>query len=616
MAKTSAQSSSQSKKRRNQDTKLKKTLKRVREMHAESSPEADLKAFWKVLAQEELNTKGARYALNIVLFGDKDITKEERQKISDELTKEEHREMDARRQYLVKEYERLCDIEATPEMIQKLADEAEKNSSKFSHKELMVSIESKLPLFKGQTNHLIGEEEKQRILNKFDLSEVNPNLRPKILESLTVMMQYPTGREQLRQICNFPKSKFKIISNAQGNQECAKTGYKAFNEKDRTVLSTQLVSSHSLQKLGNILLHEVLHDRTSHAVGSLSFVQADMVTFALNAQLLSENAVLKDVNKSSFINTYHDYFDVAYLESYKKNVEKWSKIMEKGGKGRPKWAPAFEPAAGLTKEQLQEAKNAYIQQMSAIQTRSEYMEDFMCSHAGMNEKSSMPVRSYAGLATSIWYDSIDARYNGGYVRELSPKAQEYLHKQYPALDMKKMVQRSKEYAQEYEKGKGRKLRMEHTNVSEEFEKNSCYQRVKNALCEDGLSDEECIEKAIGIVSKSSLSTKAKLYQMSHFIGVHKNMFPETSGEHYEKRKKMIDKMKQVTGFKGFEYVGIPHGCNETLQKNSNVPEYGSEMTTQQNEGTLARFGSKIEMNEADNNISETTYQKSDADRMA
>ncbi len=183
----------------------------------------------------------------------------------------------------------------------------------------------------------------------------------------------------------------------------------------------------------------MLHDR-SPLCRDLHWnnVLADSGTQALSAQLAAET---------------RQFRDPAHSQSYHINLDRWINIMANNGAGKPDWAPEFKPIPGLSPRELQIAKAYYIQQMAAMETRTQHMEDFFSPRSELSAHSSLPVRSYTIPLTAIrHYDSTDTRGRSHLKKEIPEDLITYFRTHYPSLDIDKMQRHATEIYREHHSG--------------------------------------------------------------------------------------------------------------------------------------------------------------------
>ncbi len=283
-----------------------------------------------------------------------------------------------------------------------------------------------VPLFKGQVSHSLSDKEWQRLRQKFQFS--GDKMRSdKIMVALRLMGEYPTGRAQLREIIASNQI-FKIECSRAGDMQCQKNYAGGYNEMGKTVVNSQMYDKP--QQLGSVLLHELLHQRQPRIL-PMNPVIYDMETQALDIQLgLEMNSKVEEC--------------ASYRQSYEKNLQKWREIRS-GKRAKPAWAPDFVPVnipatgSSLNRQQLlKQAESAYITQMATMETHAQYMEDFTASRQSISRGDfSLPVPSYESLRSNGFYDG-DAIRRGLTTFRLSNAAKQYLHQQYPALNVSKV----------------------------------------------------------------------------------------------------------------------------------------------------------------------------------
>ncbi len=307
------------------------------------------------------------------------------------------------------------------------------------------------PLFKGQKTHAITPEEWEILQKKIRVTGDLISLE-QVMNALKTMADYPTGRQQIREIIASEQI-FPVNCSKEADAKVEEYGVAGFNQRQVvTEAYTGIVQSvtgetfiHS-KYIGNtklfatILLHEMMHQRQSTNLPRSSII-CDMETQALSAQLGAEIADERTECAS-------------YRQSYAQNMRKWRLIVDKKWP-KPDWAPPFEPMeqGSMSDEEyarfVKAAQNDYIKQMAADETQAQFMADFTMSRSALNNGDfSMPVPSYEGIRTHLFYDSYGIRENLQ-TMILSDYVKEHLKSKYPALDIEKIDQHTRELNAEY-----------------------------------------------------------------------------------------------------------------------------------------------------------------------
>ncbi len=407
---------------------------------------------------------------------------------------------------------------------------------------LLTQVEPRV-FFKGQQNHPLTEDEFNFLVTqKLDIQTDTYQKRQIIINSLRKMAEFPTGRIQLRQIMYSSIPKFRIECNTACDAICdARRGDAFFDGTKVALHSRKFNGSDVLENVGSALLHEMLHNRQSQTFGNA--ILGDMETQALTAQLSFEMNMSK--NQS-------------YYESYEYNRKIWQDVLD-GKRARPTWSPPFEPVIGLSEVQIQEAKEAYIHQMASTQTQAQFMQDFMMSHQAMIDgEFSMPVTDYQGINCHLFYDSYAIKYDCSDFN-IAPEMVHYLQSTYPALDVNKIKLYSQQLATEhsvpnlYYRSKlgGGLVPLAHTDVYEEVENHYIYNQL-NAI--SGETPHHTARLKFDFLKQTELSVPGKFYLMSNVINEHKYHYPDSNSPEGLERARMIQELRDLTGFKGLKTV--------------------------------------------------------------
>ncbi len=408
------------------------------------------------------------------------------------------------------------------------------------------------PYFNGQTSHPLTEQEINAFWAKIDFGNTHPEFVKRIKAGLEEMMKLPTGREQIRRILADPKPQFKIkaatLQNAAGNNDGSVTRIGA-NELNCFAYPSDVKNFY----IGCIALHEMLHEQAfeewSNDAGN-SYMLGDIETQALNSQLACEFYQQRGEGNEYFLSSCAGSVgaDRAYMQSYQINRDKWFDILN-GNQPKPDWAPALPNLTGLNAQERWRACEAYASQMAAMETRAQYMMDY---YTPLSEptRGAMPVRSFDGLHTSLWYGStLDTKHSP--VEALSAKYKEYLQRMYPALDIDEIERRSIVIANEFKRqGQNPALRQ---NIEAELDKRISTDpnntktfrfEIQNIKRDPTLTDEQRIEKLFKFAENANLSKEAKLYLMTDWIFLHQNTYPGK----IEEREKLLERMRDATGY--------------------------------------------------------------------
>ena len=252
-------------------------------------------------------------------------------------------------------------------------------------------------LFKGQNNHPLSPAEKKAFAQKFQFDEgTSPDEKKKVYAALKEMMNYPTGREQIRQIIAYEKKAYTIkVENLSSYGSSAEGLNKIYIS--RGVLDDP-------KQCGSTLLHEFIHQRQKYPLytdnmnvdqiaGYELLIESE--TQALNVQLQTEE-------------NYN--IDRMYQESYEKNLAKWRKIAA-GEQKRPQGIPPLVYARGLTDAEKAQAREAYAQQLASLETRAIAIKEFIKPFDELDES----LQSYYNLYRKLLYmrGSMNIVYNYG-----------------------------------------------------------------------------------------------------------------------------------------------------------------------------------------------------------
>ncbi len=93
---------------------------------------------------------------------------------------------------------------------------------------------------------------------------------------------------------------------------------------------------------------------------------------------------------------------------------------------------------GLTPEEIHQVKDMCIHQMASMETRAQFMQDFIISRSAMaDEDFTMPVPDYWENRDSLYYDALPCEKELCDLK-LSPAVMRYYKYNYPFLDMDKL----------------------------------------------------------------------------------------------------------------------------------------------------------------------------------
>ncbi len=389
------------------------------------------------------------------------------------------------------------------------------------------------PLFEGQTGHALTGQEKQQFEDKINTWLLSEKHETPVKTAFQEMMKYPTGREQIRQIITHPDAQFYIRSNFLVDFFAEINEYSAYNGGLVTSVSTDSLEASS-SFLGPLLLHEILHDRSHSERPSGNYLLADSETQALDEQLYAE------------INYY--WRDPAYGASYQINLTKWVQIVSDNGAGKPDWAFEFKPIPGLSPEELKIAKACYIQQMAAMETRTQFMEDFYAPREALNYASSLPVRSYKLLNTSLrHYDSTDTRWKEHLVSKIPDETISYFKEHYPSLDLQRMQSHAATLYDEHQDYffKPNKKYHSHTDIKKDLPETEDANKFYEILHNKNIPIAERYNQAFTNVLNVDMSESTKLYLML-------NILDKSRTENFEVYFNLLERFRQETGFDNFE----------------------------------------------------------------
>lgn len=259
-----------------------------------------------------------------------------------------------------------------------------------------MSISSKR-LFKGQNNHPLSPAEKKAFAQKLQFNEgTSPEEKKKVYAALKEVMNYPTGREQIRKIIADKKKAYTIeVKNLSSYGSSAV-------ESNKVYISRGVIDDP--KQCGNTLLHEFIHQRQKYPfytdnmnvdqiAGYELLIESE--TQALNVQLQTEE-------------NYN--IDRMYKESYEKNLSKWRKIAA-GKQKRPQGIPPLVYAKGLTPTEKAQAREAYAQQLASLETRAIATTEFIKPFDEIDDS----LQSYYNLYRKLLYmrGSMNMVYNYG-----------------------------------------------------------------------------------------------------------------------------------------------------------------------------------------------------------
>ncbi len=411
-------------------------------------------------------------------------------------------------------------------------------------------------LFVGQTGHALTAQEIQQLQDKINMWFLDDKYEAPVLAAFQEMMKYPTGREQIRQIIAHSDYQFYIRSGAGVDKYCTKNNVSGYNGGWATSVPSFILNSDRMT-LGRVLLHEILHDRSYSERPVGNFLLADAETQALNAQLDLETNM--DSNS-------------AYQLSYQINLKKWAQIVAKNGVDKPNWAFDFKPVKGLSPEELKQAKACYIQQMAAMETRTQIMEDFYAPRIALNREPSLPVRSYELLEDSLYYDSLDVQERRLLKSQLPEDMVTYLKKYYPSLDIPKMKRHASELYAEHN-GRQRYRNMKYTwheDIIRDLPNKASASQYDTPLYNAESSYLERYHRTFTNILNADVSNSTKLYLMLRILEITQN----DPFIHQE----LLKRFRQETGFENFEK-------EKTQAHNSNQQEKGKGLC-----GTLETTG--------------------------
>lgn len=420
-------------------------------------------------------------------------------------------------------------------------------------------MQSKRQLFEGQTNHPLSEEEKQAFWKKISFSGrlLSFGDERKMRRGLEAMMEIPTGREQIRQIINSPQKEYKITS--RGDAFLKKKNCRGMCLLKSNIVLVNSDYLNNTTSTGEILLHELLHCRQKKNP-HFSKLFFDTETQALSAQIALETG-----NKDSK--------DVSYGESYNINLKKWTAIAT-GQKQKPIWAPPLKYTFNLTSEEKKEARFLYAHQMAAMETRTQYMEDFFTSRTRLIKGNhSLPIYSYDLLNMQLNYDGNDI----GYFTPPTPALINDLKARYPSLNKETIMQSTQELIKEHRKLKEAppNTPQEKAQVHEEIAINPAFvpelekefRHIKKFKEDPRFSKEEKFQKWVDWIEKDNkLNHSQKIKFFALVIAKSKNEQPKPNPD----RKKIIEKAQEITGLKTPIVLATPQQQNQvtlSLEKN-------------------------------------------------
>ncbi len=435
------------------------------------------------------------------------------------------------------------------------------------------------PLFEGQNGHPLSGAEWQKFIKKLDIQTDTPEQKEQILAVFKEMLQYASGVKQIREVVNSPQPKFKIMCCRQTDAECERLYFTGYSDKEKIVIHSAELKDK--EYAGDILLHELLHQRQPHYLSSHPLFR-DMETQAFT------RSIWREMNLSS------QSFD----ESFAYNVREWEDIFE-GLKPLPDWAIPFKANPNLTNDKWEQARLSYIKQMAAEQTAAQFMEDFLLSRAGMKRGDfSMPVYDYDGLRCHLFYDSAAMR---RHIQDFTfnRKTHNYLKEKYPALNIDKLVENFNELKEEYAATKSQspdfiddlaeELLPEgvkaYFKISTDPNKyasftryhSDAYVELKNSNIQteldriEGRNYSETARKQFDYICQSKdISINAKLYLIVQILNKHKNIYPNTETDQGYDRYNMILKLRQLTKLDGLPIVqnDLPNGLLDNLNHNA------------------------------------------------
>lgn len=432
-------------------------------------------------------------------------------------------------------------------------------------------------LFKGATSYPLSEEEKKAFFDRLELTGRNFTFgsdRRKMRKALESVLETPTGREQAREIINYePKDhKFKIDSSQEDSINPDHTA--AYIPKEDYIgIRPKFLDDQS--ELGQVLFHELMHARQPMSENA-SRVICDTETQALSSQLSMELNI-KNGNNS----------DPSYDKSFEINKKKWLNIAKNPAE-TPKGALRFEPVDGLSKTDLAKAQEEYATQMASLETRSQYIKDFLKSSQRFGiDKSALPEPSYNNFATALAYQGED---DTAFLDEnnlsIVPEMKQQLKDKYLGIDdsdfkdLEKRLKQDKDIVPWHTdfadknalvdiKAKGKILVSERFLLNKPFRKEG--QCVINALKDvkepnlqkiltkyknnDELSDEESNKLIFEYMKRDNgVNKDLRIQEMSRIIANYQTSHPEDKAE----LTQMIHDLEKVAGHK----MPIPQNTNQ------------------------------------------------------
>lgn len=266
--------------------------------------------------------------------------------------------------------------------------------------------------FNKSTMHPLSKDERDAFFERFDLTGRNFTFgsdRRKIRAALNRALETPTGREQARQIINYePKDfKFEIECSSFGDKLLEIRGSRGANVSQRTTY-IHSETLNSVDESAEILMHELKHARQHK--GSYSNVQADSETQALTVQMGLE------LGHGSINST-----DPSYNKSFYINYKKWLDIA-KNPRKTPEGALKFQPSKELSSQELRTAQKLYATQMASVETRSQYIKDFLKGSSKIQKGTdNLHVASYHNRYLRALYEHQD---DDAYLKGLQLKVSE------------------------------------------------------------------------------------------------------------------------------------------------------------------------------------------------
>lgn len=284
-------------------------------------------------------------------------------------------------------------------------------------------------LFKGSMTHPLSKEERTAFFDRIDLSGRRFSFgydRLKMKSALDRVLDTPTGCEQARTIINYEPKDHVFKIEATPNDDDIFTGSGAAagysSATDKIYVRSDYLSD--VDNLGQLLCHELMHARQPHLQGT-SGVLTDSETHALSVQMSMELQATKSPS-----------YDPSYNKSFATNKAKWLGIAKNPSK-TPKGALRFETVGTVSQKELEQAQEAYAVQMASLETRSEYIKDFLKGGSKLAKgQDALPVASYNNRFYRLAYqhsDDLDSIFNSSQKIVVSPKMVAHLKSTYMGL---------------------------------------------------------------------------------------------------------------------------------------------------------------------------------------